>query len=110
MRKTFSTILLSILVSFLIFYKIEVPFVLYLGVAIPLFLFALSNYKIKTNKEFYSSFLLVLLINLSVYLFKSWCDGFRPCFDTIDICFIAYSFLVIVFYIISLFKNKIKNS
>lgn len=107
MRKLISLGFIDTIISFLIFYKVEVPFVLYLGVAIPLFLFALSNYKIKTNKEFYSSFLLALLINLSVYLFKSWCEGFRPCFDTIDICFIIYSSFIGVFFIISLTtKNK----
>ena len=110
MRKLISLGFIDTIISFLFFYKIEVPFVLYLGVAIPLFLFALSNYKLRTNKEFYSSFLLALLINLSVYLFKSWCDGFRPCFDTIDICFIIYSSFIGVFFIISLFQKKIKNS
>lgn len=99
---------LTAALSFLLFYSVDVGFYQYLGVFIPLTFFLLTKYFHKENIRFAGYISIIILVNLSVFLFRKYQESYWICFDFIDFIFIAYvlfNFLLLRIFLVSLFLD-----
>lgn len=108
-------ITITIILSIISFFSIEIDFIPYVGVGGFIFIAGLLLFDIKKNKNVFICFFSVLQINLGIFLGEKYLDGYRICFDVIDFIYIGYSSLLVILFIISLCirkkdnKNKIEN-
>lgn len=108
-------ITITIILSIISFFSIEIDFIPYVGVGGFIFIAGLLLFDIKKNKNVFICFFAVLQINLGIFLGEKYLDGYRICFDVIDFIYIGYSSLLVILFIISLCirkkdnKNKIEN-
>ncbi|OWV19947.1 hypothetical protein B7990_01895 [Fibrobacter sp. UWB4] len=111
LRKIACTIFLTTALSFIIFFSLNINFVQYLGISIPLILFLLTKYFYKGNIYWGGFVSLIALTNLGVFLFEKFLKGFWICFDFIDFIFIIYTslnFIMLCLFISSHFFKHAK--
>lgn len=108
-------IAISIIVSIISFFSINIDFIPYISVSSIIFITGLILFDIRKNKQIFCCTFSVLLTNLGIFLGEKYLEGYRICFDVIDFIYIGYLSLLVILFIISLCirrkdnKNKIEN-
>ena len=97
-------------ISFFIFFQFNINFNAYIGVAFSLLILFLLCFNPRKNDYFYLGYLSCIIINLGIFLFQKYLDGFRIFFDFQDISYILYIvvvFLISIYSIVHIFRNKV---
>ncbi len=109
LKKITYSVLLTTTLSFILFFSLNISFIQYLGIFVPLILFLAIKYFHKKNIYWGSFVSTIALTNLGVFLFRKFLDGFWIRFDLIDFIFIAYAFfnftMLCLFFVLSLLNH-----
>ena len=105
-------ITITIILSIISFFSLNIDFIPYISVCFAIFISGLILFDIKKNNRVFICFFSILLLNLGTFLVKKYLEGYRICFDVIDYIYIGYFSLLILIFIISIFAlllGKRKN-
>lgn len=114
-RNAIEIFVITLVLSFILFYSFDIDFEAYLGVAAIIFIgLSICFFFWKKNQEFYLIYVLSAFLNLGVFLYRKYRQGYWICWDKTDIAYIIYSsvlgflfFFTIIFYAVSNQTNKI---
>ena len=101
---------ITLILSFILFYGVNIDFLQYLGVVSTIFVaISICFFFWRQNQKFYLIFIISALLNLSIFLFQKYNQGYWICWDKTDIAYIVYSSvlgLLLIITIIFAFLRK----
>ena len=101
---------ITLILSFILFYGVNIDFLPYLGVVSTIFVaISICFFFWRQNQKFYLIFIISALLNLSIFLFQKYNQGYWICWDKTDIAYIVYSSvlgLLLIITIIFAFLRK----
>ena len=90
------------LFSFVLFFWKDVNFVQYLGVALSFFVFFVVSYCVFRSKKFFSTYGLIALTSLAIFLFEKCLKGYWFVYDAIDVVYLSYAACIVFFIFFAL--------
>lgn len=109
-RNAIEIFAITLVLSIIPFYGVDIDFVPYLEVAVTVFIsMSICFFLWKSNQNFYFVYLTSALLNFGIFLFNKYQQGFWPCWDFTDKVYVVYSSLIVLFFIITIILSVLRK-
>ena len=105
LKASLRVVCVTSLISFVLFFWKDVNFVQYLGVALSVLVFFVVSYYFFRSKKFFSLYGLIALVNLAVYLFQKYREGYWIVYDVVDNVYLIYVACILIFLFVGVFNR-----